>query len=953
MDFGYRDTASLGDRVWRDVNANGLQDDGATGLAGVTVELLNSGGTVIATTTTGTDGIYGFSNLAAGTYTVRVVSATLPAGVAPTFDLDGIGTAHTAAATLTAGQARNDVDFGYRNTASLGDRVWNDVNGNGAQDDGATGLVGVTVELLNSGGTVIATTVTGADGIYSFNNLAAGTYTVRVVSATLPAGFAPTFDLDGIASAHTAAATVTAGQTRTDVDFGYRAVATCTDGYVKDDFTTASFSNNNGTLSWAGPWIESDVAGTGVGTGNVTVGTPYAGYLILRDSPDTGTQPSAEREVNLSAFTSAKLQFTFHTTSGVDRDDAVTVEVSNNGGATYTVLETINGILGATTESRTYNITAFIASNTRIRFRVTNTYGVSDEFFKVDQVRIDGSCSPALASIGDRVWEDLDGDTIQDAGEYGLAGVQVQLLNSGGTVIATQTTLANGIYTFLNLAAGSYTVRVVSSTLPGGYVQTYDLDGLATAHAAAVTLAAGQSRTEVDFGYRKPPLCKSETFLDTFTKQSFANDEGTAKWSGDWIESDVAGSGPTAGNVTVGTPYAGYLILRDSPDTGTQPSAAREVNLIDFPYATLQLTFHTTGGVDADDAVVIEVSRDGGATYTTLETITGITGATTASRTYDITAYIATNTRIRFRVSNNYGASDELFKVDQVLIDGTCKPADNASIGDFVWSDDNANGVHDAGELGLDKVTVELLDSGGTVIATTYTDKGFYAFTGLAAGSYTVRIDASTLPAGSTPTYDLDGVATAHTAAVTLTTGQTRTDVDFGYSPPPPCKAEYVQDNFTTASFSNNNGSMSWNGSWIEYDVAGTGVGSGNVTVGTPTSGFMALRDNPDTGTQPSAAREVNLTDYPVATLQVTFKTSSGVDAADAAVIEISGDGGASYTVLETVTGITGTVTLTRNYSITSYIAGNTRVRFRISSGYGSSSEFFRVDKVRIDGLCK
>ncbi|HBL26471.1 MAG TPA: hypothetical protein DD490_06520, partial [Acidobacteria bacterium] len=43
--------------------------------------------------------------------------------------------------------------------------VWRDVNANGLQDDGATGLVGVTVELLNSGGTVIATTVTGADGI--------------------------------------------------------------------------------------------------------------------------------------------------------------------------------------------------------------------------------------------------------------------------------------------------------------------------------------------------------------------------------------------------------------------------------------------------------------------------------------------------------------------------------------------------------------------------------------------------------------------------------------------------------------------------------------------------------------------------------------------------------------------------------------------------------------------
>ncbi|HBL26469.1 MAG TPA: hypothetical protein DD490_06510, partial [Acidobacteria bacterium] len=61
-------------------------------------------------------------------YTVRVVSATLPAGLAPTYDLDGIGTAHTAAATLTGGQNRTDVDFGYRDTASLGDRVWRDVN---------------------------------------------------------------------------------------------------------------------------------------------------------------------------------------------------------------------------------------------------------------------------------------------------------------------------------------------------------------------------------------------------------------------------------------------------------------------------------------------------------------------------------------------------------------------------------------------------------------------------------------------------------------------------------------------------------------------------------------------------------------------------------------------------------------------------------------------------------
>ncbi|HBL26472.1 MAG TPA: hypothetical protein DD490_06525, partial [Acidobacteria bacterium] len=49
-------------------------DDGATGLAGVTIELLDGGGVVIATTTTGADGLYGFSSLGAGSYTVRVVS---------------------------------------------------------------------------------------------------------------------------------------------------------------------------------------------------------------------------------------------------------------------------------------------------------------------------------------------------------------------------------------------------------------------------------------------------------------------------------------------------------------------------------------------------------------------------------------------------------------------------------------------------------------------------------------------------------------------------------------------------------------------------------------------------------------------------------------------------------------------------------------------------------------
>jgi uncharacterized repeat protein (TIGR01451 family) len=53
--------------------------------------------------------------------------------------------------------------------------------------DGA-GLAGVSVEIVDSAGTVVTTTTTAADGSYAANNLAPGSYTVRVVT---PGGYVP------------------------------------------------------------------------------------------------------------------------------------------------------------------------------------------------------------------------------------------------------------------------------------------------------------------------------------------------------------------------------------------------------------------------------------------------------------------------------------------------------------------------------------------------------------------------------------------------------------------------------------------------------------------------------------------------------------------------------------------------------------------------------------------
>jgi hypothetical protein len=60
--------------------------------------------------------------------------------------------------------------------------IFFDRNGNGRQDRRETGLAGVQVELLDSEGTVIATTRTSRGGHYRFANInEPGTFTLRVI----------------------------------------------------------------------------------------------------------------------------------------------------------------------------------------------------------------------------------------------------------------------------------------------------------------------------------------------------------------------------------------------------------------------------------------------------------------------------------------------------------------------------------------------------------------------------------------------------------------------------------------------------------------------------------------------------------------------------------------------------------------------------------------------------
>jgi hypothetical protein len=228
---------ALEGRLFCDENDNSV-DDAEPGVGGVTVTLFAADGlTVLATTTTAADGSYAFTGLAAGDYVVGFptsvdgkVLVDANQGGDDTVDSDASQTTgKTGPVTVVAGQTTKDVDAGVEDpgTAALSGRVFCDENDNDA-DDAEPGVGGVTVRLI-SGGMVIATTTTAADGSYSFTGLDAGSYTVEFDAATTGGkvlvgkdlGGDDTIDSDADqTTGRTDAITLAIGETKTDIDAG-------------------------------------------------------------------------------------------------------------------------------------------------------------------------------------------------------------------------------------------------------------------------------------------------------------------------------------------------------------------------------------------------------------------------------------------------------------------------------------------------------------------------------------------------------------------------------------------------------------------------------------------------------------------------------------------------------------------------------------------------------------
>ncbi len=455
---------SVGDRVWLDLNGDGLESAGEPGIAGVKLNLFEVGtdtspGTLddvfSGSTQSGGNGNYAFTDLAPGTYYVSVVDASVPSALS----LFG-GTDPSATRTITASEAYVDLDFGYGNaTAVVGDYVWSDADGDGVQDPGESGIGGVTLDLIDAADTVVATATTKTDGSYLFADVAPGSYTVAVTD--------------------TAGALVVAGYTLSaSADF-----PAPTDSTVVvaggGAFLSADFGYNNPS------------AGLGSITDLVYLDNDFSGTFTPGDVPLDGASVSLVKENCAPTFF---VCFGELLATDVSGNDGVPGEVSfpdlPAGNYALKVTQLPPGSFGSSSAA------AFNGFHD-----VTLAAGGAAVGTNFGYMVPDGA-----VTVGDRVWLDIDGDGIEDPGEPGLANVHVQLFEVGGdglpgTVddlfISVAWTDRDGYYLFNNLFPGTWFTDVVAETVPAGLVPSANF----TDPSATRTLAAGGAALDLDYPY--------------------------------------------------------------------------------------------------------------------------------------------------------------------------------------------------------------------------------------------------------------------------------------------------------------------------------------------------------------------------------------------------------------------------------------------------------------------
>ncbi|MFP4031440.1 MAG: SdrD B-like domain-containing protein [Desulfococcaceae bacterium] len=471
-DFGYQPRfAALGDRVWLDLDENGVQDPDEPGASGVLVRLLDaSGDAILAETVTDGSGTYRFDGLSPGTYRIEVA---LPEDYAFTTPEVGTGlladvfdsdvdpeTGRSGPVVLEGDQWNPHLDAGLVPpgpvAGSIGDRIWYDLDGDGIQDPEEPGVSGAVVRLLDADGDApLAETVSDGLGRYRFDGLSPGQYLVEFVP---PPGFVfsppgagddPALDSDpDPATGRTAPVTLPPGADISALDAGLRV----------PDVPPALLGDR--------VWRDDN------GDGIQTAGEPgVSGATVILLDADAGAERArivtdSDGNYRFEGLPPGEYRVRFV------RPDGFAFSPAGAGG---------DPAADSDADPATGEATASLAAGQ-------------------DRIDLDAGLIPDVPplTIGDLVWVDANDNGLPDPGE-GRAGVRLTLQDADGRVLAETVAGANGDYAFADLPPGDYRVTVDSNTLPPGVVPISDPDGGLDNLADVVNLSG--DRLDVDFGY--------------------------------------------------------------------------------------------------------------------------------------------------------------------------------------------------------------------------------------------------------------------------------------------------------------------------------------------------------------------------------------------------------------------------------------------------------------------
>ena len=622
IDAGLYQPASIGDKVWNDVNGNGLQDSGEAGLAGVTVKLLGSdGSTVISTTTTDANGKYSFT-VAPGTYYVQFVA---PGGYIYSQYLQGTNSAldsnanpansgKSAAITILSGQSDTSWDAGLvAASCTTGSGTWN--------FNTLVGLLGSSQTYIVNGLTISAygyTSPSTATALYGKND-AGDEHGLGIASDAdheIDTNHFIQLDLGQLQAAGVLNAKIQIGSMQTG------------------EPAAIYGSNTRGSL------------GTLVGTLATTVdntfvsipGFPAYRYYSVKANAATPANVTLEAiSFNCTPITYTIGDTVWKDTNGNGIQDtgeagipSVTVKLLGSDGTTVvnTTTTDTSGKYSFTVSAGTYYVQFVLPSGytfttkTAAGSTTANDSNANASTGITDPITVSGNDNSIDAglkvqatsyTIGDFVWNDANGNGIQDTGETGIPGVAVSLLASNGTtVVGSTTTDANGKYSF-TVPAGTYSVKFA---LPSGYFFSNQSAAGSTAAndsnantstglTGAVTITSASDLT-IDAGMRQVLACAGNLVLNP----SFEANTGTppTNWS--------AG---TAGNIGIPSPdgnNVGYITGSGVMSQGINVTAGKTYTLSFFsgshnPLAqTVKMQYFTSANAAIGSAAVHTITSD-------------------------------------------------------------------------------------------------------------------------------------------------------------------------------------------------------------------------------------------------------------------------------------------------------------------------------------------------------